>query len=448
MLGTLTLLTGLLVFAGVSTGAVPTATASERTAILADDTEVTRNEAGYEFAREMSFRLEAVAERPVADVLLHYTIGGDGPRNRRIPEYQPGRTIQATHRESLARGQIPPASEITWWWTLTSLEGGVTETEPRTFRYLDRRFDWQSTAGHDVRVWWYDAPASFADDLEGQARAAVVELAATVGAAPEPTIHIVTYQSREDMRDALVDRGSTFEARLTTLGSRVAPDILLLLAGDDNRELHDVLRHELSHIVLHLRLGREYVTAPAWLDEGLAMYVEGELAPEEDQRLRQALRADELMSLQSLTTFPGRAELVPLAYAQSRDVVDWLQQKWGQAAFGELLEALSSGQYDIDAALRLVYSADQQALYEAYRADRGLAPPKTPEPGQSSRPRSSRGPSLAGLAPLQVLCGASVLSLMALGLLSAFLWLLARRPRGSRQAIGAVIDAPGDAPDG
>ncbi len=224
-------------------------------------------------------------------------------------------------------------------------------------------------------------------------------------------------------RAALPDRGTVFEERLTTLGSRVAPDILLLLAGENNPELDGVLRHELSHLVLHEHIGHEYLAVPAWLDEGLAMYVEGALAPDEAARLRDALREDRLMSLRSLTTFPGQAELVPLAYAESRDVVAWLLDTYGRARFRALLDALAAGRQDIDQALLGVYGLDQSGLYEAYRAQRGLPPPGTPAPRDAAgRPGGARTrlpcAGLALLLPVAVVVGAHA-------------WRARRRPQGA-----------------
>ena len=342
--------------------------------------QVTANDASYTFAERLSFTLGARADFPIDDVVLHYQVGDDGVLNRRIPEFTPGTTVAARHVEDLARGQIPPASAITWWWTVASPDGGAIETPRRSFRYVDTRFGWRTTDGTDVNVWWYGASDGFARSLAQDARAALADLAATIGTLPTGTVQIVTYQSREDMRAALPDRGTVFESRLTTLGSRVAPDILLLLAGSDNPEVADVLRHELAHLVLHRRMGRDYLTIPAWLDEGLAMYAEGELDGAEARRLRQAIRDDGLMSLRSLTTFPGQADLVPLAYAESRDIVAWLIAEHGAARFQRLLDALAGGRQDIDQALRATYGLDQAGLYQSYRAARGLPPAGTPPP--------------------------------------------------------------------
>lgn len=398
-----------------------------RASQAADGVQVSANSGSFTFGESLEFELAATGEADIRDVVLHYTIGSDSPRNRRIPEFRAGPSIQARHSEQVVRGQIPPMSQITWWWTLTDATGRVTETEPRTERYLDKRFDWQHTDGDDVVVWWYDAAPAFGAGVADQARTALADLAGRLGRPVDRPIHIVTYQSRGDMLGALIDRGDVFEARLSTLGARVAPDILLLLAGDDNPELSDVLRHELSHIVLHLRLGNEYLDVPAWLDEGLAMFAEGELGADEAAGLRAATQDDRLLSLRSLTNFPGRAELVPLAYAQSHDVVSWLIEGHGEASIGNLLDALASGRLSADEALQEVYGSDQLALYQAYRADRGLGPAGTPVPN-AARPATTRGAGFSrGIALWCV--GIWCIVLFAGAALAALLWWVLRGQR-------------------
>lgn len=89
--------------------AVPTAVVlpdrTERTPAAAIT--VADDAAEYRFAESMTFQLSASAAVPIEDVVLRYVIGRDGIRNRRIPTFTPGTRIEATHEETLVRGQIP-----------------------------------------------------------------------------------------------------------------------------------------------------------------------------------------------------------------------------------------------------------------------------------------------------------------------------------------------------
>jgi hypothetical protein len=231
------------------------------------------------------------------------------------------------------------------------------------------------------------------------------------------------YATQQDLRPSLAQRGETYEARLATLGARVAPDILVLDAGTSDEQIADVLAHELSHMVLNLHFGRAYIDAPLWLDEGLAMYSEGPLDADEQAVLDQAIASDTLMSVRSLTSFPGEADLVPLAYAESRDVVAYLIEDGGEERFRDLLEELRTGERTPDEALTEVYGHDQLSLYQAYRAARGLAPAEAPPNGaeRASRDRPPRRVEDASRAP----CAAALLLAPAL----AAVWTARRTDR-------------------
>ena len=375
----------------------------------------------YAFAEGLEFRLEADLPGELQQVLLRYTIGQDAPRNRRVPEFRPGgRRLEARHEEDLVRGAIPPASLIRWWWTVTLTDGQVLETTPQEARYMDERFAWQSLEDEDLRVWWYEAPRGFAQDIADQAEAALDRLAPLIGSRPDRRVELVTYQSQADLRDAMFDRGEGYEERLSTLGARVAPDILILDAGTGGPELEEVIAHELSHIVLHLHFEEAYLDAPLWLDEGLAMYVEGPLDGGEQRSLDRALAADQLMSVRSLTSFPGNPDQVELAYAQSRDLVAFLIDTGGEERFRRLLAEVGRGEADIDAILRGIYGHDQLGLYQAWRAAKGLPPAATPQPGAPPRVLERPAP-LGG--------GAGLPCAPALWLPLALVWAAGRRGR-------------------
>jgi hypothetical protein len=115
------------------------------------------------------------------------------------------------------------------------------------------------------------------------------------------------------------------------------------------------------------------------------MYSEGALEPSERRILEQARRQDSLMTVRSLTSFPGDATLVIQAYAQSRELVAYLVESYELARFHALLDALASGETTIDQALMSAYGFDQAGLYTRWRASLGL--PSEPRVTPSARRR-------------------------------------------------------------
>lgn len=340
------------------------------------------------FAESLAFRLEAAPQDAVADAMLRYRVGDDEVVQRRRPSLTKAgdRRVVLEHRETVVRGQIPPASEIRWWWTLTHADGTQTTTPAKSTLYLDEHFAWLSAPSAEVNVWTYGPNDDLASRVTEASEAGLDRIAELTGDRPDRPINIVTYRTRTDMLPALVSRGAAYEQRLATLGARVAPDIVLLLTEKGYGGIEEILAHELSHTVLHLGFEESYLNAPLWLDEGLAMYSEGDLDSDDQRILDDATRDNQLMSLRSLTSFPGRAELVPLAYAESRDIVSFLIARSGPDAFRAFLDDLGGGDVTVDEALTARFGVDQLGLYQEYRAARALPPaqPARPEDAVAS----------------------------------------------------------------
>ena len=358
---------------------------------------IVANDGTFSFAERIAFRLEVRSDAPVRDVVLRFTIGDGEVINRRVPEFEPGTRVVARHEEPSPRGAIPPTSEIRWWWDIATADGRQIQTERRTLRYLDQRYSWTSRDVAGVRLWSYSLEDKDAEALAESAVASLRTIRERVGLAVEQPVNVVAYASQADLRPSLLGRGDVYEARLATLGARVADDVVVLDAGSRSVALETVLRHELSHVAVHLRMDETWIDVPSWLDEGLAMYLEGGFGTLERRALDRAIRDDTVMSLRSMTSFPGDADQVTLAYAQSRDVIAYLVDTHGRAKLTALFDTVAPGDRTIDEALTEVYGFDQLGLYQAYRRERGLSPAATPLPDavppglvQPARIRASR----------------------------------------------------------
>jgi len=343
--------------------------------------EIRTDEAAHVFADSIRFSLDARAkdaDESIVDVVLRFEVDGGEVRDRRLPEFTPGRAIRAEHVEELDRGSIWPAAKIVWWWTL-ELESGAQMSTPRgSLTYIDERFDWQTLSGADgsVRVWHYGgrSRAKRAEEVARAAGEAIERLGPLVGSRPDRTVEIVAYRNQSELRPALAARGEVYEARLRTLGARVGPATIVLDTEEGGRDLAMIVAHELSHVVLGLHLEHSWISAPMWLDEGMAMYAEGRFEGAEKRALDAALEADDLMSVRSLTSFPGEALAVTQAYGQSRDFVAFLLEEHPADRFQLFLDLLGLGTLTADEALDQAYGFDQFEMYQAYRAARGLPP--------------------------------------------------------------------------
>lgn len=117
-----------------------------------------------------------------------------------------------------------------------------------------------------------------------------------------------------------------------------APD---LRPGTDE-PLTTVLDHEIVHILLGRAFGGRPV--PRWLQEGVAQVYARQYTAATTDTLASGLLGRDLMSIEDLATgFPADPMRARLAYAQSADLVAWLQNEHGPDAIPTLAREMSRG---------------------------------------------------------------------------------------------------------
>ncbi len=129
-----------------------------------------------------------------------------------------------------------------------------------------------------------------------------------------------------------------------------------------------VLRHETVHI---FNLDQTHFQVPHWLTEGLAVTNEGFPRPGQwNQLLRERVPAGDLMNLDNIELgfIRPRSPLDwYMAYCQSQLYVEYLKEKYGAKAVGELLNAYRDG-LDTAGALTRACHVDQETFEKGYRA--------------------------------------------------------------------------------
>lgn len=357
------------------------------------------------FNKELVFELAVQSEEPIpADsVELLYSIGPHSDVvNRRRPEYEPGKTLTLRVRDELEQGQIPPASTITYHWKIRDEAGDTFETDETSFVYMDDRFDWESRTEGAVTIFWY-GPVD-GERLLNVAVDALGRLEKTIGFQMELPINIVVYRNKQDMQGAMAPRGQTFDEQITTLGTVVAPDVMLLLNESD---VDNTVAHELTHMVVGAATENPFAEIPAWLNEGLAMYNQNSVEPVYRDELRDAVRSSDLDTVRRLSARTGNVARVNLWYAEVWNLVDFLIDQYGEEKMAQLLDIFGRGAYPDDALME-VYGFDRDGLTALWWESLGAeAPPslksKVPTPpaaGAESRPTAVKeAPTQAAARP-------------------------------------------------
>ena len=188
------------------------------------------------------------------------------------------------------------------------------------------------------------ALSEHADRVAREAERVFDLLQRDLGPAPGPTVEIrLVSNARELARVAPPDDPPPPWASGVTYGDRS----LILLSLVSSRSglfvpLPAVLRHELAHLVTdRVVQGRPL---PRWLDEGIALWSAGDDVRGRSEELLNAALRDKLLPLERLERgYPADEELVPLAYAQSLDVVSYLVDEYGRPALRNLLREVGAG---------------------------------------------------------------------------------------------------------
>jgi hypothetical protein len=335
----------------------------------------TNNEIILNFPESATFRATFTSDADITSIVLEY---GNEQQTcgeviaKAFPQFTPGKTVEAEWTwEMRQSGSLPPGARIWWRWRATDANGQETVTETKTATWLDEVHDWQSMdRGAYLRLHWYKGGQSFATDLAKAAEQGLNFNETQSGLKAEAPIDIYIYGSNDDLKEAIL-----YEPSWT--GGQAFPEQDIVIIGISPSDLEwgrDAVVHELTHVLVgHLTfscLG----DVPTWLNEGLAVYSEGELDPDSKRQLEDAIHDDTLLTVRSLSSgFSEVADKAYLSYSQSYSITKFLVETYGQEKMKNVLTALRDGM-TIDEALMQIYGFDVEGLEGAWRDAIGAQP--------------------------------------------------------------------------
>ncbi len=376
MAGLLVLLAAALAGAGAAT--------ARATAVF----EAMTVENGY--PQTLTFRVTARADAEIADATLHYAIKGRGAVAFDKPkEFTPGRVVTAevVMEVNSARSYIPVGSEFTYSWEVRTADGNVTRSAEQAFLFLPPDREWRSVA-NDFMVVYYHG------DRETLARAYLDAGADTYRRIGQELygirlttlpVKVILFATEAEMSAARPGRGDRFDAAVTTCGTKVTDDILLMIpvpCGSPDRT--DTLRHELGHILNEVAGQGTLAKLPAWLDEGAAVLAQASPG-DYDGAFRLAVRGDRLIPFSEMVVPTGNPQLVGVFYGQAYHMVKFLVEREGPERFAELMRTIRSN-VRYDQAIERVYGLTMAQFEDEFRAAYGLGPRNRPAASPTAVP--------------------------------------------------------------
>ncbi|MGC8786352.1 MAG: peptidase MA family metallohydrolase [Anaerolineae bacterium] len=338
------------------------------------------------FAQDITFHLQVQAQAGIKEVTLYYRLVGEGVTVKVPIAVAPGED-EFSYTWELEPGDIPVGKEIEYYWRIVDEAGNELKTSLTAFRYEDDRFAWKSLAGDKITLYWYGSDEAQARRLLGYATKSLARLQDEMGVRLDRPISIYVYQSKSDMSLALPRKSEVYDERTVTLGVMVDEGTLLLLGP--HPDVEQTIAHELAHVVVDLVTDNPYAEVPRWLDEGLAMYSEGELPAANRRALEEAIRRDQLISVRSLSGYVGDPAQVDLFYGEVYSLVEFLLRTYGKEKMAELLAAIREGLYQ-EEALQRVYGFGLDELDAQWRKSLGLPPRTLPVAVPSPTPQPTQ----------------------------------------------------------
>jgi hypothetical protein len=343
---------------------------------------VTDSHVAVNFPSQAVFTVEAASHANIVDVRLYYQV--DMMNYAEVvsegwADFTPASNVEANWTWNMPNASLPPGAEVTYWWMIKDADGNKVETSPEIMHFDDSRYSWQNLTGTvpqdgALTLFWYTGGDSFARELMDACQEGLARLTQDIGTYPERPIKIYIYASDSDLKGAMISSDEWS-------GGVAFTDFGIIAINIPPSELDwgkKALVHELTHLVVRQATFGPYGQLPLWLDEGLAMYNEGELDPVFRSYLEEAISKDELISVRSLCSpFSAYSEKASLSYAESYSIVEYLLDNYGQGKMLDLLALLKQGS-TYGEALTAVYGFDIDGLDARWRAT--LTIPVAPVP--------------------------------------------------------------------
>jgi hypothetical protein len=358
---------------------------------------VISEEAQNDFPTGVTFDISFDAPGGFEEARLRYELAPDGTGASAVAECTAAAVVSCTHTLTSGRGIfIIPGAEITYFWEVDN--GDVrTTTEPRLYVHEDTRFDFDTLTQGIVTVYYHSGTQGLAPQVLAAALETLDEIGRLTGGVVDFPVKVFLYETAQEMQPAIAGGGGD---GVLVLGEVTYSDTAMVSAS--NAPL-DITRHEIAHIVTGQAVAGPF-GIPRWLNEGISVYAQSQVLPNQASALESAIRNDSVLTMRQLNSpsLSGTAGTVSLFYAQSGAIVSFLVDEYGEEPFAHLMRVFRDGARP-DNAFMEVYGVDEAGLEDAWRASVGLPPRPTPTPpGQAvvdETPDDPSGGEAPGLTP-------------------------------------------------
>ncbi len=249
-------------------------------------------------------------------------------------------------------------------WTLSDTKVRL-ETGQQKVVYEDTSRSWREREGSQVTVRWYAGDDSYGTLMAQLAADTLATYKRRFNIEPTDQIYITIYGSNGAYQTTFPEVPS-WSGGFSRYGGI---EIVVIAPQDHNASIFigEGIPHELSHAALYQFLRGP---APRWLDEGFAVYNQNVISiAQYDSLLQTAYQSDSLIPLSKISgsnTWPQEATSAKLAYAESRSMVTFLINSYGNEVWSNLLDQLR--RRDLDEAMQAVIGLNLAQAEELWKS--------------------------------------------------------------------------------
>jgi hypothetical protein len=357
----------LIVLAGLLLAPVQQVGAAPRT-------DVQNNQVTFAFPESATFSATLESTSEITSVVLEYGTEQQTCGEviaKAFPQFTPSESVDAEWVWDMRQsGSLPPGATIWWRWRYTDSSGAESVSEEQSATWLDDTHAWQTISSGNLNLHYYGKDEAFAQTMLDAGLEGLRRNEEQAGLVSDEEMNVYVYPNYQDMQDAVL-----YEPSWT--GGQAYSDfniVIMGLSSNDSTWDKNTVIHELTHLLVGHFTFSCIGTLPGWIEEGLAMFSEGELDSGMQSALDQAISNNNLITLRSLNGgFSELPDKANLSYSQSYSVINFMINTYGQQKMTDLLVALRDAK-PIDEALIEVYGFDTDGLDAAWRESVGAEP--------------------------------------------------------------------------
>ena len=335
-----------------------------------------------QFPDGLRFYLEAQSASPIEEIRVYVQKLGQSTRSvYRTVEFEPGERIsgEALFQSKTSNEFIPTGTRLSYYFDIRTSDGQRLETEPQVLVYLNRGLDWDSVSDGLINVYYYHHSSESenrANQVLEVATGTYAHMGPILGVELTQPMNLVVYSDYADMRVALPPKSRVAAQQLRTLGQAFTTERTLLVDGSSGVFAGDNIlsttAHEFTHLLVADAAGTAYGQVHTWLNEGLAVYSEGDNT-EFGLYVNTAIRNDAVPPLASLRTYAGTPQETLRNYGLGHSVVTYLLDTYGQEKMTRLFATIRT-MHNFEKSLEEAYGLTIAELDNEWRESLGLSP--------------------------------------------------------------------------